>query len=163
MKSFIISESKSFIIKFSCFKSALFKNYCSKLSSPVALSTHPYIYLISGGNLCKTSSEVRYAMPPKRICSWCVNLRLMRQLAVNASSYAYKYVARAPTNGVQQLIHSAFSVFPSRKKSVAVMLKTKLKRTIFRQFPGYWWSFWMQHLSRFGARLFEERSADFRL
>ena len=43
-----------------------------------------------------------------------------------------------------------------RKESVAVTLKTKLKRTIFREFPGYWWPFWTQHLSRYGARLFEE-------
>ena len=36
------------------------------------------------------------------------------------------------------------------------MLKTKLKRPILREFPGYWWLFWTQNLSCYGARLFEE-------
>ena len=38
----------------------------------------------------------------------------------------------APTNGVQQPVHSAPSVFPTKKRrwQLSVMLKAKLKRTI---------------------------------
>ena len=36
-----------------------------------------------------------------------------------------------------------------------ITLKTKLKRTIPREFPGYWWLFWC--LSHYSARLVEER------
>ena len=82
-------------------------------------------------------------MPP-------THLWLIRQLAVNASSYP----STCADECVQQLAHCPLSL--PRKESVAVTLKTKLKRTIFREFPGYWWPFWTQHLSRYGARLFEE-------
>ena len=53
---------------------------------------------------------------------------------------------------------SAPSVFPAknRRSEIAVTLKAKLKWTIFREFPGYLWLFWTQHLSRCGARLVEE-------
>ena len=56
-------------------------------------------------------------------------------------------LARAPTNGVQQLVHALCPLSLPRKKKiagvrpVAVMLKTKLKRPIIRKFPGYWWLF----------------------
>ena len=40
---------------------------------------------------------------------------------------------------------------------VAVTLKTKQKSTISREFPGYWGLFRTQHLSRYSARLIEER------
>ena len=59
-------------------------------------------------------------------------------------------------NGIQQLVHFA----PQSKKHwsyVADMLKTKCKSTTPREFPGYWWQFWTQHFSRYGARLVEER------
>ena len=75
----------------------------------------------------------------------------MRQLAVNASSY--------PSTCADEWRPTASTLCPlslPRKESVAVTLKTKLKRTIYREFPGYWWPFWTQHLSRYGARLFEE-------
>ena len=61
---------------------------------------------------------------------------------------------RVPTNGVQQLVHSA----PRSKKRwsyVAVTLKTKCKSTIPREFPGYWWQFRTQNFSRCSARLVE--------
>ena len=73
-----------------------------------------------------------------RTCGWCV-IR-----------------ARAPTNGVQQLTHSAPTI-EKRWSYVAVTLKTKRKSTIPREFPGYWWLFRTQHLSRYSARLAEER------
>ena len=75
-----------------------------------------------------------------------MHLRLMR--------YASAHMHRQ--NGVQKLIHSA----PTIEKCwvyVAVMLKTKHKSTTPREFPGYWWLFWMQHLSHYSARLIEER------
>ena len=65
--------------------------------------------LISGKNLCKNSclwKEICYVMPP-------THLWLMRQVAVNASII----LARAPMNGVQQLVHSAPSVFPAKNRS----------------------------------------------
>ena len=50
---------------------------------------------------------------------------------------------------------------------VTVMLKTKHKSTTPREFPGYWWLFQTQHLTRYSARLVEERkkmnNSDFRL
>ena len=51
---------------------------------------------------------------------------------------------------------------------VAVTLKTKFEMHTAREFPGYWWLFRMQHLSRYSARLVEERrkmmnNSDFRL
>ena len=51
--------------------------------------------------------------------------------------------ARAPMNGFQQLVEYALSVFPTKnhRSEVEVMLKTKLKRPILREFPGYWWLF----------------------
>ena len=36
------------------------------------------------------------------------------------------------------------------------MLKAKLKMTIPREFPGYWWLFRWQHLLCYGARLVAE-------
>ena len=49
-------------------------------------------------------------------------------------------IASALTNGVQQLIHSALTI-ENRWSYVEVTLKTKLKSTILREFPGYWWLF----------------------
>ena len=64
--------------------------------------------------------------------------------------------ARAPTNGVQQLIHSA-SMIEKHWSYVTATLKTKSKSTTPREFPGYWWLFRTQHLRRYSARLVEER------
>ena len=61
-----------------------------------------------------------YAVPP-------THLRLMRHI-----------LARAPTNGVQQL--SAKSTL-DRWSYVAVTLKTKFEMHIPREFSGYWWLF----------------------
>ena len=44
----------------------------------------------------------------------------------------------------------------NHRSEIADTLKMKLKRHIIREFLCYWWLFWMQHLSRYGARLFEE-------
>ena len=54
--------------------------------------------------------------------------------------------ARAPTNGVQQLVHSAPTI-EKRWSYVTVTLKTKFGMHTPSEFPGYWWLFWMQHLS----------------
>ena len=43
----------------------------------------------------------------QRTCIWCVNLRLM----CHASYYI---LACAPTNGIQQPVHSSLSVFPAK-------------------------------------------------
>ena len=59
-------------------------------------------------------------------------------------------------NGVQQLIHSVPTI-EKRWSYVAVMLKTKCKSIIPREFPGYWWQFRTQHFSRYSTRLVEER------
>ena len=75
-------------------------------------------------------------------------------LAVDASS-AHVH----QQNGVQQLIHSA-PMIEKRWSYVAVTLKTKRKSTTPREFPGYWWQFRMQHFSRYGARLVEERKKE---
>ena len=40
---------------------------------------------------------------------------------------------------------------------VAVTLNTKCEMHNPREFPSYWWLFQMQHLSRYSARLAEER------
>ena len=40
------------------------------------------------------------------------------------------------------------------------MSKTKLKKTNLKEFPGCWWLFWMQHFSRYGARLVELRKKE---
>ena len=106
---------------------------------------------ISGRNLCKKFwfMQAKFVMWCRlRTCSWCIKLQLM----------CHPILARALTNGVQQLIHSAPSVFfaKNHRSEVAVMLKMKLKQPILRGFPGYWWLFWMQHLSRYSTRLFEE-------
>ena len=76
-----------------------------------------------------------------RNCDWCViHTHVHRRMASN-SQYAL------PPRSSPQKNH---------RSEVAVMLKTKLKRHILREFPGYWWLFWMQLLLRYGARLFEE-------
>ena len=67
--------------------------------------------------------------------------------------------AHTPTNGVQQLVHSAPTI-EKRWSYVAVTLKTKCKSTTPREFPGYWWQFWTQHFSRYGTRLVEERKKE---
>ena len=64
----------------------------------------------------------------------------------------------ALTKGFQQPVCSAPSVFhaKNRRSEIAVTFKMKLKRHILREFTGYWWLFWTQHLMCYSARLFEE-------
>ena len=91
--------------------------------------------------------KICYAMPP-------THLWLMRQVAVNAS-----IILSYPSMCTNEWRPTASTLCPLSlpcKKLVAVMLKTKLERTIFREFLGYWWPFWMQHLLRYGTRVFEE-------
>ena len=61
----------------------------------------------------------------------------------------------APTNGVQQYILPPQS-FP-RESAGGKSLKAKLEMTITREFPGYWRLFRTLHVSRYDARLAEER------
>ena len=51
-------------------------------------------------------------------------------LAVDASSYSSTCTDRMLVLGAK-----------NHKSEVAVMLKTKLKRHILRELPGYWWLF----------------------
>ena len=66
-------------------------------------------------------------------------------------------LACALTSGVQQLIHCPPQSSSQKKhrSQVAVMLKTKLKRTILREFLATGGCF-KQHLLHYGARLAEE-------
>ena len=75
---------KVFFEIFDDFLFLLFLSYCSKLPW-TSSSIHPFpTSLISERNLCKNylvhASKICYAMPP-------THMQLMRQLAVNASSY----------------------------------------------------------------------------
>ena len=93
----------------------------------------------------------------KRTC--IVLIFVMRYCPHNCGWCVIRTRVHALTNGIQQPVCSAPSVFPAKnyRSEVAVMLKTKLKRHILRGFPGYWWLFWTQHLSHYSSRLFEER------
>ena len=83
-------------------------------------------------------SEPFYAVPP-------THLQLMRHSSIGA-----------PTNGVQQLVHSA-PMIEKCLSYVTVALKTKFEMHNPREFPGYWWLFLTQHLSHYGAGLVDER------
>ena len=74
-----------------------------------------------------------------RTCSWCIILaHTPWQMASNCAS------TLCPT-------------IEKRWSYVVVTLNTKLKMHTPRKFPGYWWLFRTQHLSRYSARLVEER------
>ena len=104
--------------------------------------THPYIWQISFGNLqisCIVSALFLHGATAAHA------------LAVDVSSaHAHRQ------NGIQQLIYSAPTIEKCRSY-VADTLKTKRKSTTSKEFPCYWWLFLTQHLSRYSARLVEER------
>ena len=60
----------------------------------------------------------------------------------------------ALTNGVQQLVRSAPSVFPGRKAKVVSPSYAQMYH--LREFLEYWWLFRMLYVLHFGARLAEE-------
>ena len=64
----------------------------------------------------------------------------------------------SPTNGVQQLVHFGPSVFPAKKCRCSVMFKTKFEMHIPREFPDYWWLFWLLYVPCYGTRLDEKRT-----
>ena len=61
------------------------------------------------------------------------------------TDYAYIIHAHAlwPTNGVQQLVHSAPSVFPTKKlyELSHGYARNEAQKNHPREFPGYWWLF----------------------
>ena len=79
-------------------------------------------------------------------------------------------LARALTNGIQQLVHSAFSIFPAEKRSVELRrsyTQNQVWNAHPREFPGYWWLFWADWDMALGCLKKEERkkkinNSDFR-
>ena len=77
---------------------------------------------------------------------------MMRQLAINVSSY--------PSTCTDEWLPTVSTVgLPSKKAQVLSQSHAQIEAQIDhpREFPGYWWLFRMQHVSRYGARLAEER------
>ena len=98
------------------------------LCQPVPPSIHHF------GSFRNFLSVSAYAVPPTRLhaVNWCV-IR-----------------ARAPTNA--SLIHSALTIEKRWSYSyVTVTLKIKFEMHTPREFPGYWWLFRTQYLSRYSA------------
>ena len=69
-----------------------------------------------------------------RNCCWCVIRARVHWWMVSNSQYA----------------------LPSQSSPQKITGVRSQLRSIFREFPGYWWIFWTKHLLCYGARIFEE-------
>ena len=67
-----------------------------------------------------------------------------------------RHHARAPTNGVQQLVHSAPTIEKHWSELCHSYAQNKAQKHHPREFSGYWWLFWTQNLWHYSTRLVEE-------
>ena len=97
--------------------------------------SHNHPYVSSSEFVVFLKNEFEKIVMRCHTCGWCVNLWLMH----------HPILAHASTNGVQWLVHSAPSVFPTKKsqewgRSYAQNKAQKDYHT-HHKIPGYWWLF----------------------
>ena len=127
---------------------------CSSFSSTVVhFSTCVFHFIISTATLhqmwqCHVMSShgLLHILPiiPELFPILCISHYSQNYSSIISSGLLMSHPRTcALTNGVQQPAPSPPSVFPAknRRSEIAVALKAKLKWTIFREFPGYWWFF----------------------
>ena len=74
-----------------------------------------------------------------------------------SSAWLHPILACAPTN---ELVTVCPLSLPSKKRVQVPShsyAQNEAQFDIPREFPGFWWLFRMQHISRYGTRLAEER------